>query len=238
MSRTRAVLFDLGGTLYDYATLEPGNREALTSLARWAGCQKSEHEIAQAHRDALRDVFYDYLPRSFYLHRDLFRDALLGMAKRLGLSLTDELFERHRELQRHVQARDFQLRDGVLSTLESLRARGCYLGIVSNIDDDQLEQLIALGELEGRFDDLLSSEAARSCKPDRAIFEEALRRATCAPEDAFFVGDTRLQDIDGANRMGIRSVLLWHRDDRSPSEREPHPRHVIRRIPDLLDLVT
>jgi FMN phosphatase YigB (HAD superfamily) len=36
MPDIRAVLFDFGGTLYDYATLEPAERESLVELAHWA----------------------------------------------------------------------------------------------------------------------------------------------------------------------------------------------------------
>jgi HAD superfamily hydrolase (TIGR01662 family) len=133
--------------------------------------------------------------------------------------------------------RDFALRDGVPETLAELRSRGLYLAIVSNIDQEQLEHLAGLGQLEERFDDLLSSEAAGSCKPDGGIFEKALRRADCAASEALYVGDTVRQDIEGANRMGIPSVLLWHRDDRPAPEGEPRPSHVIRRIPDLLEFL-
>jgi FMN phosphatase YigB (HAD superfamily) len=52
-----------------------------------------------------------------------------------------------------------------------------------------------------------------------------------------FVGDARPQDIAGANQAGMRSVLLWHRNDRPPPAGGVQPRHVIRRIPDVLGLV-
>jgi putative hydrolase of the HAD superfamily len=234
---TRAVLFDLGGTLYDYATLEPGAREALVSLVRAAGGAAPPEKIFEEHRSALRQVFHAYLPRRYHLHRDLFRDVLLGLGKRLGLSLTPDLLDRHRELQRQNLERDFALREGVSETLAALRGRGFYLAIVSNIDEEQLEHLAELGRLRERFDDLLSSEAARSCKPDRGIFEKALRRAECTAAEALYVGDTVRQDIEGANRIGIPSVLLWHRDDRPAPRGEPRPRHVIRRIGDLLELL-
>jgi hypothetical protein len=35
----------------------------------------------------------------------------------------------------------------------------------------------------------------------------------------------------------MRSVLLWHRDDRDPPVEGPRPDHIIRRIPELLDMV-
>lgn len=236
MSRTRAVFFDLGGTLYDYATFEPGNREALVTLARWAGSAAPNEEIFESHRSALREVFHRYLPKPFYLHRDLFRDVLLGMANRLEVSLNEELLGRYRELQRRNQERDFRLREGAVETLNALRGRRLHLAIVSNIDEDQLGQLVELGKLHEVFDDLLSSEAARACKPNPAIFEEALRRAGCAAEEALFVGDSVPQDIEGANRVGIPSVLLWHRGDQSPPEGGPRPRHVIRRIGEVREI--
>ena len=234
---TKAVLFDFGGTLYDYATLEPAERESLTELARWAGSDAEPRVIHSAHRDAMRRVFRQYLARRFYLHRDLFRDAVVGMLNALGAHLDDDQLDRYRERQWERHARDFTLREGVVETLQELHARGLHLGIVSNIDDDQLSHLMALSEIEPYFDSILSSEQAQSCKPDSAIFAEALRRAKCRPDEALFVGDTMLQDIAGANQAGLRSVLLWHRTDREPPDVEPRPHHVIHRIAELLDLI-
>jgi HAD superfamily hydrolase (TIGR01509 family) len=136
-----------------------------------------------------------------------------------------------------MHRRDFVLRDGVVDTLQALRARGLHVGMVSNIDDDQLEHLIDVAGLRPYFDSLLSSEAAGACKPAPAIYTEALRRAGCAAGDALFVGDTLAQDIAGANRAGLRSVLIWHRDDKPPPHDGVAPQHVIRHIPELLSLL-
>jgi putative hydrolase of the HAD superfamily len=237
MATVRAVLFDFGGTLYDYATLEPAERESLVELARCAGIDAEPRAVQRAHRDAMRRVFRSYLPRRFYLHRDLFRDALVGMLEDLGARVDAAALDRYRAAQWERHARDFALRDGVTDTLDALRARGLHLGIVSNIDDDQLTHLLELAAIAPYFDSVISSEQAQSCKPDASIFAAALRRAGCAPEEALFVGDTLAQDIAGANRVGLQSVLLWHRQDRDPPTEEPRPRHVIRRIPDLLGLL-
>jgi 2-haloalkanoic acid dehalogenase type II len=233
----RAVLFDFGGTLYDYDTLLPGDRESLLHLAELAGAEADAETVHRAYRAALRRAFRGYLEQSFYLHRDMFRDAAVGMLRELGCEADDEHIARYREMQWKLHQRDFQLREGVAETLEELRRRGLALGIVSNIDRDQLAHLGALAGLERYFDWLLSSEEAGSCKPDSKIFAEALRRARCAPDEALFVGDSLPQDIAGANRAGIRSVLLWHRGDREPPDDRTRPRHVIRKIPDLLELL-
>lgn len=237
MAHIRAVLFDFGGTLIDYETLARGERESLIELARWAGVIEAPQVILRTYRAALKRVFYQYLPRSYYLHRDLFRDVLLAMAQDLGVALNDEQLERYRAQQRERRVRDFALRDGVFDTLKALRSRGLHLGVVSNADKDQLDHFIELGQLDQYFDSLLSSEEAGSCKPDLAIFQEALRRAACSPEEALFVGDSTQQDIAGANRAGLRSVLIWDRVDRKPPADGPNPHHVIQRIPELLGVL-
>ena len=237
MTAVRAVLFDFGGTLYDYATLEAAERESLVELARQAGVDAAPAVIQRAHREAMRRVFHTYLPQRFYLHRDLFRDAVIGMLQDLGAAADAEQLDRYRAAQWERHARDFAVREGVTETLTALRERDMHLGIVSNIDDDKLAHLLEIADIAAHFDSILSSQQARSCKPDAIIFEEALRRAGCAAENALFVGDTLMQDIAGANQVGLQSVLLWHRTDRDPPAEAPRPRHVIRRIPDLLELV-
>jgi 2-haloalkanoic acid dehalogenase type II len=234
---TRAVLFDFGGTLYDYRTLQAGDRECLLALARWSGIEADEAAIAGAQRDAMRRVFQSYLPRRYYLHRDMFRDAAAATLESLGAVPDEAHLQRFRQMQWDCHRRDFALRAGVIETLQALRARGLHIGMVSNIDEDQLHHLIDVAGLRSHFDSLLSSEAAAACKPDPAIFSEALRRAACRPQEALFVGDTLAQDVAGAHRAGIRSVLIWHRDDKPPPGDGVTPDHVIRRIPELLDLI-
>ena len=237
MTHLRAVLFDFGGTLYDYATLESAERDSLTELARWSGIDADPRDIQRAHRDAMRRVFRSYLPQPFYRHRDLFRDAVIGMLGAFGVDARPEHLERYRARQWERHARAFELRDGVTDTLAALRARNLHVGLVSNIDDDQLDHLLDLAGIRPMFDAVLSSERAGSCKPHRGIFDVAVQQAGCAPAQAAFVGDTVAQDIAGANAVGMCSVLLWHRKDREPPTDPPRPRHVIRRIPELLDLV-
>lgn len=231
------MLFDFGGTLYDYGNLQRGDGESLLELAKDVGIDAEPTAVFRAHRDALKKVFYGYLPRRYYLHRDLFRDAVATMVQSFGIEPQVEHLERYRANQWEGHRRDFVLRNGVHETLKALRARGLHVGMVSNIDEDQLAHLLALGQLAPYFDSLLSSEAAGSCKPDPAIFHEALRRAGCAPGEVLFVGDTIQQDIAGANRVGMRSALIWHRADRNPPDAEPRPTHVIRSIPEILKLV-
>src|SRR5262249_55631519 len=155
----------------------PGDQESLQLLADLAGCGADGEVVQRAYRTALRRVFRTYLERSFYFHRDMFRDAVIEMLRELGSEANPDHLERYRRWEWELPRRDFRLRGGVPETLTELRRRGLRLGIVSNIDQDQLEHLGELAGLGGYFDWLLSSEQATSCKPDSQIFAEALRRA-------------------------------------------------------------
>ena len=237
MADARAVFFDFGGTLFDYETTAPGERACLIELAQAAGITATSQDIRRAYRAALKNVFYQYLPRPYYLHRDMFQDALQATAAQFGTTFTQEQLARYRAAQHQRREQDFCLRDGVTETLVALRQRGLHLGIVSNADNDQFSHLLQLSRLGPCFDSLLSSEDAQSCKPDSAIFSHALAQADCAPNQAYFVGDSLQQDIVGANRAGMRSVLIWSRSDTDPPDSSTQPRHVIRSIPEFLDIV-
>ena len=99
MATTRAVLFDFGGTLYDYADLQSGDAESLIELGRAAGIDADPPAIFRAHREALKKVFYGYLPRRYYLHRDLFRDAAATMVQSFGLEPRDADLDAYRASQ-------------------------------------------------------------------------------------------------------------------------------------------
>ena len=99
------------------------------------------------------------------------------------------------------------------------------------------DHLLDVAGVRDCFDAVLSSEQARSCKPAPGIFQHALASAGCAANEAFFVGDSLFHDVGGANELGMTSVLIWHSDEREPPGDGPKPHHVIRRFPELLELL-
>ena len=84
---TRAVLFDFGGTLFDYADLARAQVEALEAFGREVGFPASASDLARAHRAATASTYRDYLPQPYYLHRDFFADAIRSMGRLLGVAM-------------------------------------------------------------------------------------------------------------------------------------------------------
>jgi len=90
---------------------------------------------------------------------------------------------------------------GAVETLESLRARGMELAVVSNWDVGLAEHLRRLG-IDRLFSAVVTSAEAGAAKPDPAAFRLALERLAVAPGRALHVGDEP-EDEQGAALAGM-----------------------------------
>jgi putative hydrolase of the HAD superfamily len=134
-----------------------------------------------------------------------------------------------------------RLFDDVGTLPEDLRAR-FHVGIITNgADDDALDSQrtkAARTGLLARADSFLASDAAGARKPDPHIFHLALERAGVAPTEALYVGDNIINDIAGANRAGMISVLIWRTPEPRPvvvgDERPAQVVETLRKLPALL----
>lgn len=82
-----------------------------------------------------------------------------------------------------------------------------HVGIIANQNLGSEERLEKLGLL--RYIDLVIASAEEGvAKPDLRIFQIALERANCKPEEAVMVGDRLDNDIIPANKIGITTVWI------------------------------
>jgi putative hydrolase of the HAD superfamily len=107
----------------------------------------------------------------------------------------------------------------VAATLETARARGVRLVVVSNWDASLPETLERVG-LAALLDGVLTSAQVGVRKPDPLIFHRALALAGVAPEEALHVGDSLVEDIDGARAAGLRAVLIRRGGEPGPAQVE------------------
>jgi HAD superfamily hydrolase (TIGR01509 family) len=85
----------------------------------------------------------------------------------------------------------------------------CKIGLVSNFTYAPViyTSLRKLG-ISRFFSAIVVSEAVSWRKPHRIIFENALRILRVKPEDAVFIGDSPLEDMNGAKSAGLRSIFV------------------------------
>jgi putative hydrolase of the HAD superfamily len=91
--------------------------------------------------------------------------------------------------------------------LRELRRRGVRLVVASNWDCS-LPEVLAEAELSALVDGVVASAVVGVDKPDKRLFEAALRLAGCGASEALHVGDSPSKDVAGAAGAGIRPVLI------------------------------
>lgn len=128
----------------------------------------------------------------------------------------------------------FRREADALATLETLLARGCRLGIVSNASDDEdVQTLVDQAGLRPYFDFVLTSGCAGYRKPHPIIFQQALAHWDAVSAQAVMVGDTVGADIAGASGLGMAAVWIRRRAD-TPENRAELQRYPAAAVIDTL----
>jgi putative hydrolase of the HAD superfamily len=91
--------------------------------------------------------------------------------------------------------------------LAQFRALGLRVVVVSNWDCS-LPEVLADAGLAPLVDAVVVSAVVGAAKPDRAIFDAALKEARCAPGQALHIGDSVVDDLMGAVAAGLRGMHL------------------------------
>lgn len=98
----------------------------------------------------------------------------------------------------------------LLPMLKELKEMSLPLGIITNGKGRfQLDNINAL-KISSFFDVILVSELEGLKKPDAPIFHRALERLKVAPQESLYIGDHPINDIDGANLVGMHTI--WKKD--------------------------
>ncbi len=117
--------------------------------------------------------------------------------------------------------------------LDEVQAR-FRTAVLSNADDGFLLPNIEL--LGCEFETVLSSEMARSYKPQPELFLEMLERLSLAPQETVYVGDRHYEDVFGASSVGINAVWI-DRGDRGLREDLPPPSYSVTSLLELCNLI-
>jgi HAD superfamily hydrolase (TIGR01509 family) len=208
------VIFDLGSTLIHRTGLEL-EREKCAALAAFAaaelGCADPEALAArllevrlEAWRRAEAEQVEQLATRSI-------ADALAAA----GLRADDATLRRAEAAFFEPEVRASRLYPGARQVLEALAGRGLRLAMISNATSHQLVLDITRRHgIEGFFDPLMSSAGFGRTKPHPTIFRHVLQAWGLRPAAAVMVGDSLGADVLGAQRVGMRSILV---------DIEPHP---------------
>jgi putative hydrolase of the HAD superfamily len=221
----KAILFDLDDTLWPIAPVILQAEEILFDWLR-------EHAPRVAERftiESLRQARLELLARQPEFHLDL------GKLRRAGLHAAfaeagEDADKVELAMVQYFAARNAVIPyDDVLPGLLRLKDR-VLVGSISNGNAD----LQTIG-LSHHFKVSVAAHQLGVAKPDAAIFLEACRLLGVAPEDAVYVGDDVLLDVQGAQRAGLRAVWMNRTGSTRHLEHEVVPDAIVRDFDQLLD---
>lgn len=211
MSRYKAILFDLDGTLR--ANLPEGFQVFIEYASRVGIaldqshieiCERAVHQY-WADGAQVVDHLSRYDERGFWVnYNHLLLDAM-------AIPHTEDIAEKIQDQFKHYDPQNVVFAD-VPYVLESLRQTGHVVGLVSNREGEVDTEVTRYG-FRHLLDFTLTGGQAHSWKPDAGIFRRALQLAGDVPADsACYVGDNYYADIVGARNVGMDAILIDPRD--------------------------
>ena len=230
--RPEAVIFDWGGTLTPWHTID--------THAQWVAYARAydpahRPEVAEAllaaEVEAWRASRDDHRSTSF---ADIVRSAGLtpeGPRHDAGLAAFREFWEPHTFIDPEAPP-----------LLRALRERGLRVGVLSNTlwPRDEHERVFARDGVLDLIDGAVYTSEIEHTKPHPAAFTAAMEAVGVDdPGRCVFVGDRTFDDIHGARSAGMRAVLVPHSD--IPASQRGHtdgePDAVVGTLAEVLPLV-
>ena len=208
LSSFKAVFFDVGGTLI---SVHPSVGAVYAKHARDFGFTGTVDELNKGFRLQWKKIGgIESLGNKSGVEEEkkFWKDLVYQVFKPLGgLERFDEYFELIFEV--FVDSSNWKIHEDVIESkiFQRLKERKVILGVISNWDSRLFSTLENL-KLADNFEFILPSAVVGSAKPDKKIFEEALRLSGVKPHEACHIGDEIKTDIDGARNIGIHAILL------------------------------
>jgi pyrophosphatase PpaX len=212
-SPSRAVLFDLDGTLID-------SIELIVNSARYA-FEKCGHP-APTREEWVADLG---LPLRTMFGRFISDESRMA-----------ELVAGYREYQLENHDRLVRPYDEVEATLRTLHERGFALAVVTSKAEPLAHRGLGHVGLDGFFDVVVGLESCTRHKPDPEPVRTALDRLGLPPEAAAFVGDSP-HDMAAGRAAGVTTVAaLWGPFTRAQLA-SSEPDYYIGRMGELISIV-
>ena len=201
MSATRAVVFDLFGTLvYEFPRAE------------WVAALQTMAAVLEADADAFRAAWDGTsIERQTGRLGDI-EEILRTISARAGAWPTEAQLAEALEVRRALYRKWFVPRPGAAQVLAKLRSNGFALALVSMCAPDAPAMWRA-SPLGGTVDvEVFSSEVGLR-KPDAEIYLHACEGLGVPPSACLYVGDGSYGELSGAAAVGMRAVLIRDPDE-------------------------
>lgn len=185
--------FDAYGTLFDVHAAAARHKTAIgPSWERLSQLWRTKHlEYTWIYSQTRRKP-------TFWLLAQQSLDYAIASVGGIPDGLRDHLLAAYRRMDAFPEVRE---------VLSALRAKGARLAILSNGDQDMVDEAVSAARLDGMLDAVLSVADAGIFKPDDKVYQLVLDRFGVARSDVSFQSSNRW-DVAGAKAFGFRCVWI------------------------------
>jgi len=163
--------------------------------------------ISKWERESCKIFDYYYKKGEFYKIKSLQVMSLKNVLLECDIDLTDhKLVDIVSECWRYL-INNCPLYEDVIPTLFRLVQDGFELGLITDGDEENVIRILKKHNLKNTFKIKIISSVVKRYKPDILLFERALEKAQCIPEEAIYVGDS-VKDIYGAKKLGMITIII------------------------------
>jgi len=209
------LFFDLDDTLWDFKT---NSRRAM------------EETLAQ--KDILKNLtsfetFFNYYEEvnkalwNKYHHKKITKAKLISerFSKSMdAFGITGHIPERLNHAYLENMGLQTHLFPNTIETLQQLKLKGYKMHIITNGFREVQYEKLKNCHLSNFFDKIFISEEIQSAKPNREIFEYALKSTNSKKEKSIMIGDSWDTDILGARNYGIDQIMILNHGEEAIPE--------------------
>ena len=220
MMKTKAVVFDAYGTLFDVNSAAKRCKDKIG--AKW-------ETFANFWRTT--QLEYTWLRSLMKRHKnfwDITEDSLDKSMKvfNINKNMKNELLSLYKILSPYPE---------VKGVLEDLKKKNFKLAILSNGTPDLLNELVENNKLNNLFDDLFSIEEVKIYKPDPRVYEIPIKKYKIKSDEITFLS-ANTWDVSGGGNFGYNSIWV-NRHNSVFDILDFQPKNEISNLTQLLDIV-
>ncbi len=220
MMKTKAVVFDAYGTLFDVNSAAEKCKDKIG--AKW-------ETFANFWRTT--QLEYTWLRSLMKRHKnfwDITEDSLDKSMKvfNINKNMKNELLSLYKILSPYPE---------VKGVLEDLKKKNFKLAILSNGTLDLLNELVESNKLNNLFDDLFSIEEVKIYKPDPRVYKMPIEKYKIMPNEVTFLS-ANTWDVSGGGNFGYNSIWV-NRHNSIFDILDFQPKNEISNLTQLLDIV-
>ena len=220
MMKTKAVVFDAYGTLFDVNSAAEKCKDKIG--VKW-------ETFANFWRTT--QLEYTWLRSLMKRHKnfwDITEDSLDKSMKvfNINKNMKNELLSLYKILSPYPE---------VKGVLEDLKKKNFKLAILSNGTPDLLNELVESNKLNNLFDDLFSIEEVKIYKPDPRVYEIPIKKYKIKSDEITFLS-ANTWDVSGGGNFGYNSIWV-NRHNSVFDILDFQPKNEISNLTQLLDIV-